>query len=98
VKSLEAGEMKTKMKTTLRPFRPIKPGEILEEELDSRGWTSAYFAYIIGRPNEEIKKIIAGKKAITPDAAIVFSRVLGTSAEYWSNLEGCYRLDFGRQP
>lgn len=82
-----------KMKTTLRPFRPIKPGEILKEELVARGWTSAYFAYIIGRPNKEIKKIIAGKKAITHDAAVVFSGALGASADYWSNLEAAYQLD-----
>lgn len=85
------------MKTTLHPFRPIKPGEILEEELDARGWTSADFAYIIARPIQEINEIIAGKKTITPAAAEVFSGVLGTSAEYWCNLEANYRLDCARQ-
>ncbi|MEK6287620.1 MAG: transcriptional regulator [Acidobacteriota bacterium] len=85
------------MKTALRPFRPIKPGEILQEELDVREWSAGHFADITGRSNEEINEIIEGKKTITPTFAVVFSGVLGTSAEYWSNLEATYRLDFARQ-
>lgn len=81
------------MKTTLRPFRAIKPGEILQEELDSRGWSQADFADIVGRPVQAVNEIIAGKKAITPDTAVGFSRALGTSPEYWLNLESAYRLD-----
>ena len=82
------------MKTTmLRPFRPIKPGEILQEELDARGWSQADFADILGRPVQAVNEIIAGKKAITPDTAVALSKALGTSPEYWLNLESAYRLD-----
>lgn len=69
------------MKTTLRPFRPIKPGPILQEELDARGWSPADFADRIGRRTHEIDEIIAGKKSITLAAAVAFSGTLGTSAE-----------------
>ena len=51
------------MKTTLRPFRPIKPGEILQEELDVRGWSQADLSDILGRPVQAVNEIIAGKKA-----------------------------------
>jgi HTH-type transcriptional regulator/antitoxin HigA len=85
--------METKMKNTLRPFRPIKPGEMLQEELDSRGWNQADLADIVGRPVQAINEIIAGKKAVTPDTAVALSRALGTSPEYWLNLESAYRLD-----
>jgi HTH-type transcriptional regulator/antitoxin HigA len=81
------------MKNTLRPFKPIKPGEILQEELDSRGWSQADFADIVGRPIQAVNEIIAGKKVITPDTAVDFSKALGTSPEYWLNLESAYRLD-----
>lgn len=81
------------MKNTLRPFRPIKPGEILQEELDSRGWNQADLADIVGRPVQAINEIIAGKKAVTPDTAVALSKALGTSPEYWLNLESAYRLD-----
>lgn len=84
--------MKPGTKTTLRPFKPIKPGEILEEALDAKGWTSVHFACITGRPSNEINEILAGKNAIAPAAAVVFSRTLGTRAEYWLNLEAAFRL------
>lgn len=81
------------MKPVLRPFRPVKPGEILQEELEVRNWTQADLAEILGRPVQAINEIIAGKKAITPDTALALSEALGTSPEYWLNLESAYRLD-----
>ena len=87
------------MQSALRPFRPIKPGEILREELDVRGWTQVDLAEILGRPVQAINEIIGGKKAITPETAVALARALETSPEYWLNLESAYRLDLlcGRQ-
>ena len=81
------------MKPVLRPFRPVKPGEILQDELEVRNWTQADLAEVLGRPVQAINEIISGKKAITPDTALAFSQALGTSPEYWLNLESSYRLD-----
>ncbi len=81
------------MEDKKRPFRPIPPGEILKEELDSRGWTQGDFAEIIGNPLQTINTIIAGKRAITPETAIIFSKALKTSPEIWLNLESAFRLD-----
>jgi HTH-type transcriptional regulator/antitoxin HigA len=47
----------------------------------------------LGRPVQAVNEIITGKKAITPETAVALSRALGTSAEYWLNLESSYRLD-----
>lgn len=81
------------MENRKRPNQPIPPGEILKEELDARGWTQGDFAEITGKPLQSINAIIAGKKAITPETAILFSEALGTSPEFWLNLESAYRLD-----
>ncbi len=85
------------MEDKKRPFRPIPPGEILKEELDSRGWTQGDFAEITGKPLQTINTIIAGKRAITPETAILFSRALKTSPEFWLNLESAFRLDLLHQ-
>lgn len=81
------------MENRIRPYRPIPPGEILKEELEARGWTQGDFAEITGRPLQAINEIIAGKKSITPETAILFAEALGTSPELWLNLESAYRLD-----
>lgn len=76
-----------------KPYRAIWPGEILKDELDARGWTQGDFAEITGRPLQAINEMLAGKKAITPETALLFSKALGTSPEFWLNLESAFRLD-----
>lgn len=85
------------MSTPLRPFTPVTPGEILEEELEARGWSQSDLAAVLGRPVQAVNEITTGKKAITPETAIALSQALGTSAEYWLNLESSYRLDLLHQ-
>ena len=74
------------------PVKRSSPGRILKKELDARGWTQKDFAEIIGRPEQVISEIINGTKQITPETAIEFSRAIGTSPEFWHNLEANYQL------
>jgi len=85
--------MKIEMNTALRPFRPIKPGEILQEELGARAWTQTDLAEIVNKPLPTINGIVSGKKAITPDTAAALARALDSSPEYWLDLDSAYRLD-----
>jgi HTH-type transcriptional regulator/antitoxin HigA len=75
-----------------RPAEVFPPGEFLSDELDARGWTQSEFAEIIRRPSKLVNEIVAGKKAITPDTAREFSAALGTSPQFWLNLESAYQL------
>ncbi|MDZ8257669.1 HigA family addiction module antitoxin [Nostoc sp. ChiQUE01b] len=80
------------MSQNLTPARVPTPGKILSRELEARGWTQKDLAEIIGRPVQTINEIIRGTKQITPETAIKLSQALGTSAEFWTNLEVKYRL------
>lgn len=68
------------------------PGEILKEELEARGWSQVEFAEIIGKDTRLVSEIVGGKRSITPDSAMLLSRSLGTSAQFWLNLEASYQL------
>jgi HTH-type transcriptional regulator/antitoxin HigA len=74
------------------PAEVFPPGEFLADELDARGWTQSEFADIIRRPTKVVNEIIAGKKAIMPETARELSAALGTSAQYWMNLQTAYDL------
>jgi len=74
------------------PHIVFPPGETLKDELDARGWTQKEFAEIIGKPVQAVSEIVNGKKEITPETALLFSRAFGTSARFWLNLESSYRL------
>lgn len=67
-------------------------GEILADELDARGWTQAEFAEVLGRPAQFVSEIIAGKKEITRESASQIAAALGTSPEFWLNLQDQYHL------
>ncbi|MFQ4140105.1 HigA family addiction module antitoxin [Nodosilinea sp. PGN35] len=85
------------MTQTLVPARVSPPGRILNRELEARGWTQKDLAEIMGRPHQTINGIINGNKQITPETAIELAEALGTSAEFWTNLEAKYRLHLAQK-
>jgi HTH-type transcriptional regulator / antitoxin HigA len=80
----------------LKPAEVFPPGEFLRDELEARAWTQTEFAEIIGRPPRLINEIIAAKRSITPETAQDFAAALGTSAQFWMNLETAYQLSKAR--
>lgn len=74
------------------PAEVFPPGEFLKDELEARGWTQAELAGILGRPVRLVNEIIAGKRGITPETAKELGAALGTSPEYWMNLDSAYQL------
>lgn len=80
------------------PARAFPPGEYLRDELDARGWTQIEFAEILGRPPRVVNEIIAGKRGISPETAMELAEALGTSAQFWMNLEASYQLSKARPP
>lgn len=85
------------MNTTPRPARVMSPGDILNRELEARGWTQRDLAIIIGRPYQAINEIIKGTKQITPDTARELARAFSTSIDFWIKLESNYRLHLAEQ-
>jgi addiction module HigA family antidote len=76
---------------------PIHPGEILADELEELGLTSAELARTIDVPAHRISQIIAGKRNITADTALRLGRYFGMSADFWMNLQKTYELDLARR-
>lgn len=74
------------------PAEVFPPGEFLADELEERRWTQSEFADIIRRPLKLVSEIIAGRRAITPETAREFAAALGTTPQYWLNLETAYQL------
>lgn len=68
------------------------PGEFLKEELEARSWTQTDLAEILGRPLRLVNEIISGKRGISPETAKGLGDALGTSAQFWLNLESAYQL------
>ncbi len=72
---------------------PTHPGEVLEEEfLRPLGVTVTAFAKHVGVPAARIHEIIRGQRGITPETAWLFAQALGTTPEFWLNLQDVYNL------
>jgi len=73
------------------------PGEILKEEfLEPLGVTQAAFAKHLEIPVQRINEIIKGKRRVTPETAWLFSQALGTTPQFWMNLQNAYDLTSNR--
>jgi len=76
---------------------PTHPGEVLKEEfLAPMGVTQTAFADHIGVPVQRVNEIIRGKRGVTPATAWLFSLALGTTPEFWINLQTSHDLALNR--
>jgi addiction module HigA family antidote len=82
------------MASNKKPMAPVHPGEILLEEfLKPLGITQYRLAKTIGVSQRRVGEIVQGNRAITPDTALRFGRALGTSPQFWMNLQSRYDLE-----
>jgi addiction module HigA family antidote len=76
---------------------PITPGEILLTEfLEPLGISQYRLAQATGLPQTRISEIVRGKRSITTDTALRFSKALGVDERFWINIQADYDLDVER--
>lgn len=69
------------------------PGEILLEEfLIPLGISQYRLAQVIHKPQSAISDIVHGRRAISTEMALLLGKALGTTPEFWLNLEKTYQL------
>jgi addiction module HigA family antidote len=77
---------------------PTPPGEVLDEEfLTPMGLTQTALAERMGVAVQQVNLIVRGRRNITASTALLLSRALDTSAEFWMNLQTNYDLAIERQ-
>lgn len=73
---------------------PFHPGEILIEEfLNPLQLSQRVFAEKINWSPRKLNEIIRGKRSVTAASAIELSEALGTTPEFWLNLQQMWDLD-----
>lgn len=72
---------------------PTHPGEmLLEEFLKPLGLTQKELAARIGVSYPRVNEVIHGKRGVTPDTALRLGQLLGTSPQFWLNLQMAWDL------
>ena len=69
------------------------PGEILRDQfLKPMGLTQVDLADHVGVSVQRINEIVRGKRGVTAETAWLLSQALGTSPEFWVNLQTAHDL------
>jgi addiction module HigA family antidote len=79
-------------------LRPVHPGEILREEfITPLGLNPHKLAMALHVAAPRIYEIVNEERDITPDTALRLARLLGTTPEFWLNLQSHYDLEIARE-
>ncbi len=78
----------------MKKLRNIHPGEILLEEFLIPLGISAYkLSKDTSIPQTRVSAIIKGKRRITADTALRFSKYFGNSAKFWLGLQDDFDIE-----
>ena len=77
---------------TQNGMRPVHPGEVLREELEALEMSAKAFALAMDVPGNRITAILNGQRGVTADTSLRLSRYLGTTPEFWLNLQKTFEL------
>jgi addiction module HigA family antidote len=77
---------------------PVTPGEVLLEDfMAPLGLSGRALADQLGIPSNRVTEIVAGRRAITAETALLLADRFGTTAEFWVGLQMAYDLEQARR-
>ena len=82
----------------ITPAFPVHPGEVLGDELKSRGISQKKFAEAVGMQATHLSALIHGVRNFTPAVAEkIASGLEGISADFWMRMQESYNIDVQRK-
>ncbi|MEL6931572.1 MAG: HigA family addiction module antitoxin [Pseudomonadota bacterium] len=77
---------------------PCHPGEILKHEfLEPLGVSACRLAKMIGVSRSRMERPVKEQTSVTPDTALRLSKALGTTPEFWFNMQSHFDLALARK-
>ena len=73
-------------------MRPVHPGEILREELQTLDLSANALSKALDVPVNRITAILNGQRGVTADTALRLARYFRTTPQVWLNLQQAYDL------
>ena len=90
---LETLTTKTTTKATIEMMKnPPHPGELIGDNLEELGVTVDAAAKALGVASHELRDVVSGKAAITPEMAVRLEKALGSTADTWLRMQANHDL------
>ena len=77
---------------TRNGMRPVHPGEILREELETLRLSANALSKELAVPVNRITMILNGQRGVSADSALRLARYFGTTPQFWLNLQMTWEL------
>lgn len=78
-------------------FPSIHPGYQIRLDLDALGISANKAAQQLGIPQNRLSEILRGRRGITADTAFRLATWLGTTPQFWMNLQRDYEINLIEQ-
>ena len=78
-------------------FYPTHPGEILKEEIESRGISQRKLANEMGISYTVLNEILNSRRPLTPHTALLFEAALGIEADTLMRIQTKYNMQTARK-
>lgn len=78
-------------------FIPVHPGEIIKEELQSRGISQKRFAKVVGVSYTMLNDILNGRRPVSTDFALLIEAATNINAEMLMNMQTRYNMQIARK-
>jgi HTH-type transcriptional regulator/antitoxin HigA len=75
------------------PAETFPPGDLIQEELEERGWSEAELAAMMGCSELVVRELVTAERRVNAALAQALGAAFGTGAEFWVNLEASYRRE-----
>jgi addiction module HigA family antidote len=76
---------------------PTHPGDVLKEELESRGISQKRFAEQTGVSYTMLNEILNGKRPVSTDFALIIEATLGINPQLLINMQARYNMAVSRK-
>ena len=73
-------------------MRPVHPGEILREEIETLRLSANALSKALGVPVNRVTTILNGQRRVSADTALRLARYFGTTPQLWLNLQQTWEL------
>ena len=80
------------MARQINPYIPVHPGELIKDEIESRGISQKKLSEVIGISYTMLNEILNCKRNITAETALLFEAALNINAEMLVNMQSSYSL------
>ncbi|MCQ2229274.1 MAG: HigA family addiction module antitoxin [Bacteroidales bacterium] len=81
----------------LTPSDPIHPGELIKDEIESRGLKQRSLAQKMGVSYSVLNEILNGKRPVSTEYALMFEAALGIDANIWLKTQADYNLQMAKR-